>query len=442
MVINFHEIKRFSEYYSAQIVASVDRTKQFLGGYFASVSNLIMGRIISEEIKASAKILLVANTGWNLYNFRLPLARFLRLQGVEVVLVSPKDAYVEKLQSEGFRWIELRLSRYSINPLVELWAIGHLIGIYFHEKPFAVHHFTVKCVLYGTVAAMFTGTRAVINAITGLGYIFNSTDRKAQILKPMIIFLFRQVLTEARVRVVFQNQDDLKVFANLKLIVPHRAVLIRSSGIDVKRFSPSSSNTNTSATPVILLASRLITEKGVLEYVEAARILKNRGVCAKFWIVGAPDPGNSSSISQNTLDHWRKEEIVDLLGHVEQIEKLIAPSTVVVLPSHGEGVPRILLEAAAMGKPLVATDVPGCRDVIEHGKNGFLVPVKDAAQLANAIEVLLENPELCQTMGTVGRKKVLREFDVQEVIRKTVEVYELMGVRNLTQVPVTVTHRS
>ncbi len=381
------------------------------------------------ENKNRLKILLVANTGWYLYNFRLPLARFLRLQGIEVVLVSPWDAYVERLQSEGFRWIHLRLSRRSVNPLVELLTIAHLAYIYLREKPSAVHHFTIKCVLYGTIGAKLSGTRAVVNAVTGLGYIFISTEWKARILRPVIRFLYRRLLTARRVRVVFQNMDDLQAFAEGKLIVPDQTVLIKSSGVDVKRFSPRPSHPDAIPSPVVLFASRLLGDKGVIEFVQAARILKTKGYCATFQIAGAPDPGNPTAISEMTLELWRKEGAVDILGHTDKIENLIALSTIVVLPSHGgEGVPKILIEAGAMGKPLVATDVPGCRDVVNHGENGFLVPVKNARILANAIEILLKDIELCQIMGAAGRQKVLREFDDQDVVRRTAKVYEVIGV--------------
>lgn len=382
------------------------------------------------ENKHSLKILLVANTGWYLYNFRLPLARFLRRQGTEVVLVSPWDAYVERLQAEGFRWIELQLSRRSVNPLVELLTILHLTFIYLRERPSAVHHFTIKCVLYGTIAAGLSGTKAVVNAVTGLGYIFISNDLKARILRPVIRFLYRQLLTAKRVRVVFQNMDDLQAFAKGKLIVPDQTVVIKSSGVDVKRFSPRPSHPDAIPSPVVLFASRLLGDKGVIEFVQAARILKTKGYCATFQIAGAPDPGNPTAISEATLELWRNEGAVDLLGHTDKIENLIALSTIVVLPSHGgEGVPKILIEAGAMGKPLVATDVPGCRDVVNHGENGFLVPVKNARVLANAIEILLKDIQLCQAMGAAAREKVLREFDAQDVIRKTAKLYELMGVK-------------
>lgn len=381
------------------------------------------------KFKYRPKILLVANTGWNLYNFRLPLARFLRLQGIEVVFVSPPDTYVHRLQAEGFRWIQLRLTRRSINPLVELLTIGHLTRIYWEEKPSIAHHFTLKCVLAGTIAAKLSGTTGVVNAITGLGYIFSSSEWKARILKLIFIIVGRWVLTARRAMVVFQNQDDRQVFTNFKLTAPYRTVVIRSSGIDLQRFSPPPHPPDVPLTPVVLLAARLTREKGVIEYVEAARILKARGVRATFQIAGEPDLGNPASISKTILQRWQREGIVNLLGHLENIEHFIARSTLVVLPSHGgEGVPRILLEAAAMKKPLVATDVPGCREAIDPGKNGFLVPVKDAARLADAVEILLKDANLCQAMGVAGREKVLREFDDRSVIQKTANVYKAVGV--------------
>jgi glycosyltransferase involved in cell wall biosynthesis len=357
------------------------------------------------------------------------LAQFLQSQGIEVVLVSPKDAYVEKLQAEGFRWIPLWLSRRSVNPSIEVLTVAHLLSIYLREKPVAVHHFTLKCVLYGTLAAKLSGTKAVLNAITGLGYLFSSHEWKARILRPLVILLFRQVLTGRGIQVVFQNKDDLQVFAKLKLIVPHQAILIRSSGIDPKRFSPDAKPLETPSTPVVLFASRLIAEKGVVEFIEAARLLERQGIGATFQVIGAPDPGNPSSISPMTLANWHQDGVVDLLGHVDGVEHFIARATIVVLPSHGgEGVPRILLEAAAMEKPVVATDVPGCREIVEHGKNGLLVPVGDVAQLAKAIELLLKDPELCKGMGRVGREKVLCEFDARDVVKKTAKAYAGIGV--------------
>ncbi len=373
------------------------------------------------------KILLVANTGWYLYNFRLPLAQHLRTLGVEVVFISPWDVYVEKIQAEGFLWIELDMIRRSTNPFLELYAIFRLIIIYLQEKPSAVHHFTIKCVLYGGIAAKLVGVPAVINAITGLGYIFINKDLKATILRPLLKPLYRFVLRAETGRVIFQNQDDIATLAKLNLISPKRTILIRSSGVDTKRFSPYYTHKKHQK-PIVLLAARLIGEKGIYEYVEAAAILKNRGCKAIFQIAGGLYFGNPSAIAEDIAKQWCNQGLIDWLGHVDNMEEVIGASTIVVLPSYREGVPKILLEAAAMCKPLVATDVPGCRDVVEHGINGYLVPVKDAHRLADAIERLLKNPELCQKMGKLGREKVIGKFNVNDVVQKTVQVYQDMGL--------------
>lgn len=386
-------------------------------------------RVTAGKGEASTKILLVANTGWYLYNFRLPLARMLRDRGVDVVMVSPYDPYVERLQSEGFRWVELNLNRRSMNPLREAVVLSQLAWIYLRERPTAVHHFTIKCVLYGTIAAKLTGIKSVVNAVTGLGHIFIGTKWKARVLRPAVKYVYRKILTAHRVQVIFQNPDDLKAFSDSKLIVPEQTVIIKGgSGVNLQRFAPRPGHPDKAPAPVVLFASRLIAEKGLFEYVEAARMLKERGIHATFQIAGSPDTGNPSSISDEDLELWRREGAVDLLGHVENVDDLIAQSTMVVLPSYREGTPRILLEAAAMAKPIVATDVPGCREVVDDGVNGYLVPVKSATALAEAIEKVLVAPELCAQMGEAGREKMLLEFDDQDVARRTIEVYELTGV--------------
>ncbi len=281
------------------------------------------------------KILLVANTGWYLYNFRLPLARFLRDRGVDVVMVSPEDPYVARLQAEGFRWVELDLDRRSVNPLRELMVVGRLARIFRRERPDAVHHFTIKCVLYGTIAAKLAGVRAVVNALTGLGHVFMGTGWKARVLRPAVKWLYRNILTARRVRVVFQNPDDLQTFADSRLVVPDRTVLIRGSGVNLQRFAPRPGSPDGQPAPIVLFAARLNRDKGVHEFVEAARILKTRGVQATFQIAGNPDPGNPSTVKEADLEGWRREGAVDLLGHVDAVDDIIAPATVVTLPTHG-----------------------------------------------------------------------------------------------------------
>ena len=378
------------------------------------------------------KILLVANTGWYLYNSRLPLARKLRSEGFEPVLVCPEDTYVERLQAEGFELRLLsRLSRRGMNPLFELVALMELVKLYWREKPRAVHHFTIKCVLYGTIAAKLTGVRSVVNAVTGLGHIFLGQRTITRLARPFIRFLYRKILHARRGHVVFQNPDDLGAFIDAGLVAPEKTVLIRSSGVCLKRFAPrpGGPETNSSAFPNVLFVGRLIKEKGVFDFVEAARLLKSRKDEICFQMAGAPDPGNPSSITPEILSEWRQEGAVDLLGHVESIAEVMELADVVVLPSYREGTPRTLLEAAAMGKPIVATDVPGCREVVRDGYNGYLVPREDPVALAEAIEKILSHPEIAHQMGLNGHKLVAQEFSVESVVQETIKVYEQIGIR-------------
>lgn len=383
-----------------------------------------------EATVASARILLVANTGWYLYNFRLPLARRLREEGLRVTLVSPYDTYVDRLRAEGFEHHSLqRLSRRSINPLLELFALLELVMLYWSLGPRAVHHFTIKCVLYGTIAAKLASVKSVVNAVTGLGHIFLGRRLITRLLRPPVRWLYRNILRARRGHVVFQNPDDLDAFVEAGLVSPEKTILIRSSGVCLQRFSPRPGNPDlpASGVPTVLFVGRLIAEKGIHDFVQAARLVKQEhNVC--FQVAGDPDPGNPSSVDQATLESWRLEGAVDLLGHVEKIDEIIAMSDIMVLPSYREGTPRSLLEAAAMGKPLVATDVPGCREVVEDGYNGYLVPLRDAEALARAIVDLVRDRDSAAAMGANGRVKVAAEFSVEKVIQETLKVYSTLGI--------------
>lgn len=368
------------------------------------------------------KVLLVANTAWYLYNFRLPLARHLRDAGYEVVFVAPADAYAEKLESENFRFVPLKMDRKGVNPLSELWTLSRFWRIYRREQPSVCHHFTIKCVLYGTVAAKLSGVNAVVNAITGLGHAFIGQGLLNRMLRPVLRFVYRRILTARRVQVVFQNGDDFREFKDRRMVVPHKTTIIRGSGVCLQRFAPRPGELDGEPCPVVLLASRLIKEKGLIEYVEAARELRKSGMPVRFALAGAPDPGNPSSVTMAELDGWCSEGVVDYLGQIDKIEDILKLATIVVLPSYREGTPKILLEAAAMGKPIVATDVPGCREVVKHEVNGLLVPARDSKALASSIRWLLDRPETLSRFGERSRE-ISTEFDEIKVVKATMEVY-------------------
>ena len=370
------------------------------------------------------KIILFANTDWYLYNFRLPLACHLREIGHDVVMLSPPGSYVARLQAAGFHALTVPMQRRSLNPVREVALLNEIRRVYADERPDLVHHFTIKCVVYGALAARMTGIPACVNAVTGLGHVFTSDGFKAHLLRPPVQALLRLAMNGPNSRLIVQNPDDHAAFLHAGLIEPCYVRLIRGSGVDTERFKPTNPSSRGNNPITILLASRLLWEKGIGEYVAAARQLRTEGIAAQFWLAGNPDPGNPASIPPEQLAEWQREGDIALLGQVDDMPSLLAQTDLAVLPSYREGTPRSLLEAAACGLPLVATDAPGCREIVQHGVNGLLVPVKDSIALANAIRQLCRDPATRQSMGRASRAKVLAEFDERIVFEKTLAVYD------------------
>jgi glycosyltransferase involved in cell wall biosynthesis len=372
-----------------------------------------------------AKVLMVAHWDWVLYNFRLPLARALREKGFEVIFVCPYGEYVPKLKEEGFCWIHWAIVRRSLNPVRELIAILHLASIYQREQPQIVHHFTIKPNFYGSIAALLARRDKVINTFTGLGFLF-SEHPLAIGLRSSVLPLAKLAFRASKGWSVFQNRQDLETCLRLRLVLPERVVVIDGSGIDTRKFHPNhdSPPDNHEHPTVVLMAARLLWDKGVREFVEAARVLKARGLQVEFWLAGKPDNGNPMCVPEEFLKEWREEGLINWLGHRDDMPNLLQQVDIAVLPSYHEGVPRFLLEAAACGLPLVATDIEGCRVVVRDGVNGFLVPVKDPYALADAIETLIKKPELRRQMGIAGRKIVEAEFDERIILNKWLALYD------------------
>lgn len=370
------------------------------------------------------KILLFANTDWYLYNFRLSLIKAIRNLDIEVVLVAPPGNFSDRLKAEGFRLISIPMNRRSLNPWLELKLIISLISIYRSERPDLVHHFTIKPVVYGSIAARFAGVAHRVNAITGLGHVFISETIRANMLRPMVRLLIRFALFAPHGRLILQNGDDQDLFLKNKLVEPQHIRIIRGSGVNMSKFIPSNKNCSARKPVRVLLGTRLLWEKGVGEYVEAARLLKNEGAAIEFLIAGSPDDGNPASVPRETINQWAEEGIIVALGHIDDMSGLLGKVDIVVLPSYREGTPRILLEAAASGLPLISTDVPGCREIVISDVNGLLVPAKNARALVEAIRYLADNPNERERMGKEGRRKVLEEFDENIVINETLGVYK------------------
>jgi glycosyltransferase involved in cell wall biosynthesis len=370
----------------------------------------------------TAKVVLFANTDWYLYNFRRSLALALKEQGYDLLLISPPGEYGQKLRDLGLRWEPLPMDRRSLNPLRELVLIAHLVRLFRREKPDLVHGFTIKCAVYGSLAARLAGIAARVNAVAGMGYVFTSSDLKARVLRPAVSRLLKLALDGRGAQLILQNPDDVALFAQARLVHPSRVKLIRGSGVDCRRFTAVSGDRD--GQPLrVLLAARSLWDKGLAEYVEAARNLHAEGRQIRFLLAGTPDAGNPAAVPEATLREWVKEGVLEWLGHVDDMPALLGSVDVVVLPSYREGLPKTLIEAAACALPLITTDVPGCREVVTDGEDGLLIPAKDAAALAGAIRKLDDSPQLARRLGLAARAKALAHFDERIVIERTVEVY-------------------
>jgi glycosyltransferase involved in cell wall biosynthesis len=367
------------------------------------------------------RLLLSSNTDWYLYNFRLALAEFLRQQGLEVILLSPPGKFVHLLEERGFRWIPWELGRQSLAPWSESASLRQVHAIYRREKPDLVHHHTIKPVLYGSLAARMAGVPGIVNSITGRGYIFLGEDRRARLLKRLVIPLYRLAFGSPRCGATFENETDRQYFLDNRLISPERTWLIEGVGVDPQRFAPLPEPTGL---PVIMLAARMLWDKGVGVLMEAARQLK-KDMRVRVVLVGEPDPGNPATVSEQTLHEWHTEGIIEWWGWQADMPGVYHQSHIVTLPTmYGEGVPTTLLEAAACGRPLVASDIPGCRQVVQDGYNGFLVPPNDSVALAEALRRLASDPALRGRMGAASRQLVMQKFTHARVNAATLAVYQ------------------
>lgn len=369
---------------------------------------------------------LFANTDWYLFNFRLSLARHLKANRFSIQLISPPGKYGESLKAEGFEWTAIAFTPGRRNILREVYSIFRIIQFYRQTRPAVVHHFTLKCVLYGSIAAIFTGRPAVVNSITGLGHLFTDNRFKSRILRFIVSRLCRFSLRSANSHVIFQNSSDQEAFVSAGIIARERTHLIRGSGVDCRKFCPepnSDSNGREEGPLRILFASRMIKEKGIYELVEAFKILQASGLACELLLAGDVYPDNPSSLSAKEIEEMKTFQGVTYLGHVGDMVGLLRRSDIVALPSYNEGTPRILLEAGAMAKPIVATDIPGCKGVVVDSENGFLVPPGNVPALVKALEKLVVDSELRKRFAVRSREIIIQNFEESAVLDKTMEVY-------------------
>ncbi len=367
------------------------------------------------------KIILSSNTEWYLYNFRRALGQFLMQRGWEVVMVSPPGPYAEKLRGMGFRWLQWDLGRKTLTPWTELSALRQLTRIYRREHPHIVHHHTIKPALYGSLAARAARVPGIVSSITGRGYLFLGNHPGVRALRWAVRWLYRYAFAAENCVAIFENPNDRDYFIQKRMIPAARAVLIPGVGVDAEKFAPTP---QPDGVPIVIHASRMLWDKGVGVLVDAARLLHQRGVRVRVALVGRPDPGNPASIPAETLRAWHEEGVIEYWEFRDDMPAVYAQAAIVTLPSmYAEGIPTVLLEAAACARPIVTTTMPGCRDFITEGYNGLLVPPNDPAALADALEKLIRSPELRARMGAAGRQRVLEKYTNNLVNTATLAVY-------------------
>lgn len=376
--------------------------------------------VVSAAPASAPRLLFFITNPAFLVSHRLPVALAARDAGYEVHVASMGGPAVAQLEALGLTHHVLPLSRTSMRPWTEarsLWAIWRLFR---RVRPDLVHAVTLKSVLYGGIASRLAGVPAYVAAISGLGYVFIQGSGARAALKRLALVLYRLALGHANSRVVFQNASDRDVLVQAAAVRPEQVVMVRGSGVDLDRFAPAPWPDG----PVtVAMASRLLHDKGVREFVEAARLSASRGEGLRWRLAGSLDPENPASVTASELEAWRAEGMIEYVGECADVAGFYAQAHIVTLPSYREGLPKSLIEAAACGRPVVTTDVPGCRDAIEPGTSGVLVPPRDARALAAAVAALAEDEALLTRMGDAGRALAERDFGLDRIVRAHLDVY-------------------
>lgn len=371
------------------------------------------------------KVIFVSNTSLTVRNFRTGLMQALKNKGYDVIFCSQDNGYAAEVEKKGFIFVPLTIDRKGTNFFTDLKLIFAFYKLYKREKPDIILHYTIKPNIYGSIAARFAGVPC-INSITGLGYVFIKKNPVYFLVK----FLYKISCGLAK-HTFFQNRDDLNLFLEKGIIDRSKAILVNGSGINTDFFSPDFCRTvkKEESLFVFLFSGRFLWDKGLGEFVDAARLTRKKYPRTRFWLAGIIDPGNPAGISLETVKGWEREGVIEYLGEVRDIRLSICQADCIVLPSYREGIPRSLLEALAMEKPIITTNAVGCREVIEEQVNGFSVPVKDVAALADSFCKMIElKPEERLKMGRAGRGKIEKDFKEEIIIDKYIE--EIEKIRN------------
>lgn len=371
------------------------------------------------------RLLIIVNDPAFFCSHRMPVALGARADGHEVHVATCAGPDVALISAAGFPHHALPISRSGRNPLAELRSFVSIIWLMIRLKPSLVHLVTIKPVLYGGIAARLLGIHGVVAAVSGLGFVFSGPEKTNKLIRWGVLRLYKLALGKANLRVIFQNPDDCAALVDAGVVKPHKVEMVRGSGVDLNAYYPSS---DAEGYPLVVMAARLLWDKGVGEFVDAARLLRKRGVNGRFALVGMPDLGNPGSVTEAEIGRWKAENVVELWGFRSDIPNVFAGASIVTLPSYyGEGLPKVLIEAAACGCAVVTTDMPGCRDAIEPNVTGLLVPPRNSIALADALQRLLEDAVLRQDMGQAGRALAEREFSIEKVVEAHLVIYRSLS---------------
>lgn len=370
------------------------------------------------------KLFIVVNVDWFFLSHRLPIALAAKERGFEVTIVTKDSGKRSEIEEHGLKFCDMPFERSVFNPIKEYLLYLKLKKMYKKEQPDIVHHVTLKPMILGSLAAKCNPNISIVNAVSGLGILFSSEGSKLK--RFLVLKLLRKAFDlKNKVRVIFQNPEDRSIFLNAKLIEKEQAVFIKGSGVNLEEFSYSPPQKEKKRR--VFMAARLLYPKGFKEFFLAAKYIKSKEEFkdVDFIIAGGLDDINPSAIQKSTINQWEETGSIKWIGFSEDMKKDIALSDVVVFPSYyGEGVPKFLIETCAIGRPIITTNHAGCRDCVEHGKNGYLVPSKDHLEMAEYLMNLLRDPQLCEDFGLHSRLKAENEFSIELVTDIHMKVYQ------------------
>jgi glycosyltransferase involved in cell wall biosynthesis len=368
------------------------------------------------------RILLLANSDWFIYNFNNYLCTKLLEEGYDLTIACPDGAYAQKLRNCGFNVCSIDIDRKGTNILNELKTIIYLF-LFMRKNHFDIaHFFTIKCCVYGSIVAFLMRVPVYVNSITGLGYVFTSDSLKTKILRPLVKTLMKISFIGKNCKVIVLNSSDKEFFVKNNIVRENKLHVIYGTGVNCKKYYKS-----TISRPCqdfcLLLPARMLWDKGIADYVEASKIISDLGLKYKFILAGGLDENNPSAISSEKINEWVNDGLIDWLGHVEDMDRLYQIVNAVVLPSYREGMPTVLIEAAASALPIITTDVPGCNEIVANGINGLIVPAKNPQALSKAIIELANCPELCRRLGSAAQQNAVLKYDNQAIYEQISKLY-------------------